>query len=264
MHTHICIYIYIYIYGQSRFLNCGSFSEIKNCKNACVHNVSALLCSKTLLYTTFRLFFCSKMLLYTTFGCLFAPKCFCTQRFGWASVPKVSATLHGNAPRQCRTSATLHGNAFLLTRKPSTGPDRTQWPKRQPNAPKGDAKDWEKESAAPWKIKRRSAQMEEWSLKKWIGRPRTIGKQSARVPNVQHDKNHEVPNTGKHNTGERGRRSDTEHFERHAAWERFRKSATLHGSNCGEPNACVHNVFGKFQGPKPYVHKVSVTFPSRC
>ena len=34
-------------------------------------------------------------------------------------------------------------------------------------------------------------------------------------------KNNEAPNTGKHNAGERGRRSDTEHFERHAAWERI-------------------------------------------
>ena len=38
----------------------------------------------------------------------------------------------------------LHGNALLLTCKPSTGPDRTQRPKRQPKAPKGDAQKWPK------------------------------------------------------------------------------------------------------------------------
>ena len=53
------------------------------------------------------------------------------------------------------------------------------------------------------------------------GRPRSIGKQNAKAPKLQHDKNREAPSIGKRNTGERGRRSDAEHFERHAAWERF-------------------------------------------
>ena len=50
---------------------------------------------------------------------------------------------------------------------------------------------------------------------------------------MQREKNNEALNTGKHNAGERGRRSDTEHFERHAAWGRdfFQKTIpTLHGS----------------------------------
>ena len=46
-------------------------------------------------------------------------------------------------------------------------------------------------------------------------------KKSARAPKMQHDKNDEAPDIGKTNTGAHGRRSDAEHFERHAAWERF-------------------------------------------
>ena len=68
------------------------------------------------------------------------------------------------------------------------------------------------------------------------GRPQTIGKQSARAPKLQHDKNDGAKYIGKTNMGARGRRSDAEHFERHAAWERdFLKkmSATLHGSAFG-------------------------------
>ena len=65
------------------------------------------------------------------------------------------------------------------------------------------------------------------------GRPQTIGKQSARAPKLQHDKNDGAKYIGKTNMGARGRRSDAEHFERHAAWERFffkKMSATLHGN----------------------------------
>ena len=50
---------------------------------------------------------------------------------------------------------------------------------------------------------------------------------------MQHDKNDEARNVGKHNTGAHKRRSGNGHFERHAAWERFffkKTSATLHGS----------------------------------
>ena len=42
---------------------------------------------------------------------------------------------------KCKTSATLHGNAFFLNHEPSTGPDRTRRPKRQPKATQGDAQD---------------------------------------------------------------------------------------------------------------------------
>ena len=69
------------------------------------------------------------------------------------------------------------------------------------------------------------------------GRPQTIGKQSARAPKLQHDKNDGAKYIGKTNMGARGRRSDAEHFERHAAWERFFfkiMSATLHGSGGAE------------------------------
>ena len=40
-----------------------------------------------------------------------------------------------------RTSATLHGSAFFLNHEPSTGPDRTRPPKRQPKATQEDAQD---------------------------------------------------------------------------------------------------------------------------
>ena len=54
---------------------------------------------------------------------------------------------------------------------------------------------------------------------------------------MQHGKNGEARNVGKHNTGAHKRRGGAEHFERHAAWERdfFKKvSATLHGSGGAE------------------------------
>ena len=54
---------------------------------------------------------------------------------------------------------------------------------------------------------------------------------------MQNDKNDEAPYIGKTNTGARGRRGGAEHFERHAAWERFffkKMSATLHGSGDAE------------------------------
>ena len=50
---------------------------------------------------------------------------------------------------------------------------------------------------------------------------------------MQHDENDEAEYIGKHRLGEHGRRSGAEHFERHAAWERFflkKMTATLHGS----------------------------------
>ena len=53
---------------------------------------------------------------------------------------KTSAMLHGSALLK-RTSATLHGNAFFLNHEPSTGPDRTRPPKRQPKATQEDAQD---------------------------------------------------------------------------------------------------------------------------
>ena len=64
------------------------------------------------------------------------------------------------------TSAALHGNAFLLNREPSTGPDRTRRPKRQPKATQGDAQDRKKESAAYWKIKHQSAKTEKHDVKR--------------------------------------------------------------------------------------------------
>ena len=135
MYTYI--HIYIYVYGQSRFLNCGSFSEIKNCKNACVHNVSALFCSKMLLYTTFRLFF--------------VPKCFCTQRLDVCLLqhafvhhvsaelllptraPRCMGTLRENAERTPRCMGTLFCSP--VNRQPGpTGPSDPKGNQMHPKA----------------------------------------------------------------------------------------------------------------------------------
>ena len=54
---------------------------------------------------------------------------------------------------------------------------------------------------------------------------------------MQHDKNDDAKYIGKTNMGAHGRRSGAEHFERHAAWERYffkKMSATLHGSGGAE------------------------------
>ena len=43
---------------------------------------------------------------------------------------------------------------------------------------------------------------------------------------MQHGKNGEARNVGKHNMGAHKRRSGAEHFERHAAWERISSQKT--------------------------------------
>ena len=93
-------------------------------------------------------------------------------------------------------------------------------PARQ-KATQGNAKKWKRERAAYWKIKHQSTKTEKRNFKKYNGRPRIIGKQSTRATKMQHEENGGAPDTAKYNTGAHRRQSDTEHFERHAAWERL-------------------------------------------
>ena len=91
------------------------------------------------------------------------------------------------------------------------------------NAIQGDAQDRKQESAAYRKMSARAQKRKNMTSrddKDGQGRPQTIGKQSARAPKLQHDKNDDAKYIGKTNMGARGRRSDAERFERHAAWER--------------------------------------------